>query len=114
MLAVAKRMGDTPLLASHPVYEYWARRYGLNVKELHWEPDGALQVEHWQELGQTVDGHPAQWMIWEGEPLPESVAKLRDRGIVSLIYDPCGNRPDEGDFLTVMEQNIAALEKAFP
>ena len=32
---------NRPLLASHPVYQYLARRYGLNLRSLHWEPDQA-------------------------------------------------------------------------
>ena len=28
-----------PLVVSHPVYDYFARRYGLNIKSVHWEPD---------------------------------------------------------------------------
>jgi zinc transport system substrate-binding protein len=52
-------------------------------------------------------------MIWEGEPLPESVAKLKEMGIESIVFDPCGNRPDEGDFLSVMKNNVANLRRIF-
>jgi zinc transport system substrate-binding protein len=52
-------------------------------------------------------------MIWEGEPKPESVAKLKAMGIDSIVYDPCGNRPETGDFLTVMKQNVKNLKEIF-
>jgi zinc transport system substrate-binding protein len=58
--------------------------------------------------------HPAKWMIWEGEPEKESVAKLEAIGVKSLVFDPCGNVPDGGDFLSVMKANVEMLEKAFP
>jgi zinc transport system substrate-binding protein len=35
-------------------------------------------------------------------------------GIQSLVFDPCGNTPESGDFMTVMNANVEALEKAFP
>jgi len=39
LLAIARAAPDRPLLASHPVYQYLARRYHLNLKSVHWEPD---------------------------------------------------------------------------
>ncbi|NBO50675.1 MAG: hypothetical protein EBU80_13370 [Chitinophagia bacterium] len=44
-------------------------------------------------------------MIWEGEPEKESVAKLEAIGVKSLVFDPCGNVPDGGNFLSVMKAN---------
>jgi len=32
----------------------------------------------------------------------------------SVVFDPCGNRPADGDFLTVMEANAGNLELATP
>jgi hypothetical protein len=29
------------------------------------------------------------------------------------VFDPCGNRPTEGDYLSVMESNAAGLERIF-
>ena len=42
-----------------------------------------------------------------------SVDKLAASGIKSLVFDPCGNVPDQGDFLSVMKQNVKNLEAAF-
>ena len=102
-----------PLMASHPVYDYFSRRYGLNIRSLHWEPDEVPTGEQIVELRNTLRDHPARWMIWEGEPIPTSVAKLRAVGMNSLVFDPCGNAPEEGDFLSVMRHNVENLKKAF-
>ena len=111
-LIVAKNQSQ-PLMASHPVYDYFSRRYGLNIRSLHWEPDEVPTGEQLVELRNILRGHPAKWMIWEGEPNPASVVKLRVMGMNSLVFDPCGNVPDEGDFLSVMRQNVENLKKAF-
>jgi zinc transport system substrate-binding protein len=50
------------------------------------------------------------WMIWEGEPMEASVEKLKAIGVNSLVFDPGGNVPDRGDFLTVMRQNVENLK----
>jgi zinc transport system substrate-binding protein len=102
-----------PLLASHPVYDYFSRRYGLNIKSLHWEPGEVPTDEQWTELQEILKEHPATWMIWEGKPNPSSVAKLKSMGIGSLVFDPCENVPEEGDFLSVVQQNAENLKAAF-
>jgi zinc transport system substrate-binding protein len=103
-----------PLIGSHPVYDYFSSRYGLNMKSLHWEPDETPSSEQWAELKGILASHPAKWMIWEGDPVQESVKKLESAGIRSLTFDPCGNVPEQGDFLSVMGQNVENLKAAFP
>ena len=102
-----------PLIASHPVYQYFARRYGLNIKVVMWEPEVLPDEGMWTQLKDIVKEHPAKWIIWEGEPLPESVAKLKEMGIESIVFDPCGNRPEQGDFLSVMKNNVTNLKRVF-
>lgn len=108
--AAAGRIGDTPLVFSHPVYQYLVRRYGLNAVQVHWEPDEAPGPEAWAGLEATLQSHPARWMVWEGEPLTETVERLEGLGLASLVFDPCANRPEEGDYFTVMANNASALE----
>jgi len=102
-----------PLVVSHPVYDYFARRYGLNIKSVHWEPDEIPTNEQMMDLNRILKEHPAKWMIWEGKPLQESVERLQAIGLDSLVFDPCGNTPHQGDFLSVMRQNVDNLKLAF-
>ncbi len=104
---------DLPLLASHPVYQYLAARYGLNLESVHFEPDALPDAKAWRGLEEILAEHPARWMIWEREPLEETVAKLRELGVESVVFDPCGNTPDDGDFLSLMRDNLAAIGPAF-
>lgn len=110
---VAARNPDLPLFASHPVYQYLSRRYALNVSSVQWEPDEPPGEVAWTELRQTLRDHPAAWMLWEAEPVAETTALLREIGIEPVVFDQCSNVPAEGDFLTVMEQNAANLERVF-
>ena len=114
LAAIAAGQHAQPLLASHPVYQYLARRYGLNLQSVLWEPDVMPDAEQWEALQSILQGHAAAWMLWEGDPLPDSVAKLEALGVKSLVFDPCGNTPEQGDFLSVMQQNVARLQQAFP
>jgi zinc transport system substrate-binding protein len=57
-----------PILASHPVYQYFARAYGLDIRSLHWEPDIHPDDAAWRESEVILAMYPAQTMLWEGEP----------------------------------------------
>jgi len=110
---IVQGQSKVPLIASHPVYQYFARRYGLNIKAMYWEPDVFPDEQMWKDLEEILKEHSAKWMIWEAKPLPKSVAKLKEMGIKSIVFDPCGNKPKKGDFLSVMKKNVANLKRIF-
>jgi len=112
LAALAIGKDNRPLVASHPVYQYLARRYALNLESVMWEPDLVPSGRQWNDLQRRLTAHPARWMIWEGEPAAESVALLEAMGVSSLVFAPCMNRPASGDFLSVMRANVAALAAA--
>jgi zinc transport system substrate-binding protein len=113
MSTLSRRWVNQPLVASHPVYHYLARRYGMSLKALLWEPENVPDDKAMADLNAILAGHRARWMIWEGEPAKESIEKLETVGLKSVVFDPCGNVPESGDFMTVMKANLEALEKAF-
>jgi zinc transport system substrate-binding protein len=78
-----------------------------------WEPDEDPGGQQWRNLQTIVADHATSWMLWEDSPRPESVKRLEEMGIKSLVYSPCFKRPDEGDFLTVMQQNVDNLSIVF-
>jgi zinc transport system substrate-binding protein len=111
---VVSKEQSKPVVVSHPVYDYFARGYGLNMRSVHWEPDEIPMTEQMLELHSILRDHPAKWMIWEGEPVEESVKRLKAIGLQSVVFDPCANAPDQGDFMSVMRQNVENLKEVFP
>jgi zinc transport system substrate-binding protein len=109
---VGKALAEQPLLASHPVYQYLAEAYGLAIQSLHLEPDQDLNDEDWKGVDAMLRHHPAKWMLWEATPLEATEAGLLERGVTVLVFDPAGQSPAEGDFLSVMRANVAHLECA--
>jgi zinc transport system substrate-binding protein len=110
----AARIAGKPLIFSHPVYQYLARRYDLNAADVHWEPDETPDDQAWDHFEELLKSHPARWMLWEGTPLPETASRLEELGVATAVFDPCGNRPERGDYLTVMAENAAVLESISP
>jgi len=111
---VVGRAPDTPVIFSHPVYQYFERRYGVRGISIHWEPDQLPDENMWSEIKEIQSIHKARWMLWEAEPLAELVRRLEGLGIQSAVLNPCGNKPETGDFLEVMVQNIEALNRVYP
>ena len=110
---IFSRDPERPLLASHPVYQYLAQRYRLNLVILHLEPDEAPTEAEWRELGRVLKEHPAALMLWEAEPLPAIRTRLEGLGIRAVVFEPLGQAPAEGDYLTGMRANLARLEATF-
>lgn len=102
-----------PMLASHPVYQYLARRYALDLRSLHWEPGLVPDAEQWATLDALLAERPARWMLWEAKPLPAVAADLQRRGVAVVVFEPCANRPAVGDLLEVMAHNVTAISLAF-
>ncbi len=111
MQLVGSKLDGTIIIASHPVYQYLEQRYHLNIHSLHWEPSKLPGEADWQELKNIVEKDGAKMMIWEGEPLESTREKLHQLGLEVVVFDPCANRPGAGDFLSVMQENVASLEQ---
>jgi zinc transport system substrate-binding protein len=103
---------DVPLLASHPVYQYLARAYGLDLRSVTWEPGEVPPGGEWVALQTLLNEHPARVMLWEDSPIPETARRLQTLGIDVVVFSPAGNRPEAGDFMTVMQENLQRLEAA--
>ena len=109
LITFSSQVADSPSLGSHLVYQYLARAYDLNLESVHFEPDEAPSARQLRELRDMLEDHPALWVLWEGEPMEETVASLEELGISSIVFDPCANAPESGDFLTVMRKNVENL-----
>jgi zinc transport system substrate-binding protein len=106
-------VGERRVIFSHPVYQYLQQRYGLAGDSLHWEPDEAPDEAAWAELEHLLGHGGAAVMVWEGEPLEETAQRLDERGIKSIVVDPCATVPTDGDLLDVMRANADRIDSAF-
>ena len=103
-------LDGTPVLGSHPVYQYLARRYALDMRSVHFEPDEAPSAAGWREIDDLQSARPATLMLWEAEPLDATNDRLANEfGITSVVFSPCANAPDVDDYLSVMRRNAQRL-----
>lgn len=106
-----------PLLASHPAYNYIARRFSWNIKSLDLDPEEMISEEQINEIKELLKNHTAKYLIWESMPLPETVEKLQhETGLESIEFSPCELLSTEDkqkniDYLTVMRNNLNNIKK---
>ena len=97
------------LYASHPVYQYLGKRYRINIKSEHWEPGQKVEQDMVKSFIESLGVNDTKIMLWEGEPHPETKLLLETAGVKAVLFIPCGNKPGQGDYLSVMNQNIENL-----
>jgi zinc transport system substrate-binding protein len=112
MVLVGDKLKSQTLFASHPVYQYAEQAYDLKIISEHWEPGQLPSDEQWQDFLKKLDQHPSAIMLWEGEPSVEITSLLMESGVESIVFDPCGSTPAEGDFMSVMSDNINRLKSS--
>ena len=112
MKKISVSIQNTTLFASHPVYQYLGTGYNLNILSEHWEPDQEPDKEQWDIFKSRLDKNPGNIMLWEDQPLESVARKLSSFGIRAVVFNPCANKPDSGDFLSVMNQNLSNLKAA--
>jgi zinc transport system substrate-binding protein len=112
LIESGQRADGAPVLYSHPVYQYFDRRYGLNGLALHWEPDQVPTAKDWAELDAALERHDAKLMVWEDKPTEETRSGLSQRNIRLVVFRPMGNRSEGGNFGAGMLRNVAALAQA--
>ena len=100
---------DQPLVFSHPVYQYLQKRYGLNARSVHWQPDTEPGVKEWVDFQNLLREHPAKMMLWETMPITSVVERLQKMGIRSIVFQPAGNRPVSVDYIEIMKENLVRL-----
>jgi len=107
---LTKAYHDQPILASHPAYNYLARRYGWTVVNLALDPETMPDEETFTNIAAIVGEHPARYILWESEPTKEIAAAMKERfGLTSVVFSPCEREGDE-DYLATMKANVKRLE----
>ena len=80
------------------------------------DPEEPLGDDALAEITGAVQDGTVAVMLWESEPLSETVDALAEHGVTCVIFSPCEMLPEsrrrEGDdYLRVMTRNIARLEQ---
>jgi zinc transport system substrate-binding protein len=104
--AQARRLAHRNIIYSHPVYQYFERRYQLPGHSLHWEPDVMPSDEQWIELQAILSA--SSLFIWEGNPDTAISVRMAAQAIPFVVVDPAANTSAE-DWLSIQQGNLTRL-----
>ena len=62
-------------------------------------PNADISAARMATLAGLVHGGPRQFVLLT--TLNAATQRVPARGVASVVFDPCGNRPDDGDWLDV-------------
>ncbi|MEZ6195945.1 MAG: metal ABC transporter substrate-binding protein [Planctomycetota bacterium] len=104
--------------ASHPAYNYPAKRYGWKVVNLDLDPEEVPSAETLAAAKAKGEGHgPFRYIVWEGEPLPEVVAAVKEAlGVESVVASPAEALAAEElaageNYLAIMRRNLEVFRR---
>ena len=110
---------NQPLLASHPAYNYIARRYGWNIENLDLDPEAMPSDEAFEGFKELLKSHPAKHLIWETYPTKAIAERmLNELGLISIEFSPCELLSEDAqnsgtDYMSVMQSNLANISVVF-
>jgi len=108
-----------PILASHPAYNYLAKRYQWNIISLDLDPEEMPSEEAFANIKTLLRESPASHILWEAEPKKEIAARMSSQlNLTSVEFSPCELLEEEQlqagvDYLTVMKRNIRNIRPVF-
>lgn len=99
---------------SQPAFQYFANAYNLEGPSFDWEANGLLTPDMLHEIGHLKKDLAPGVLIWTQSPPDPTIEQLEQRGIKSIVVNPLDTRPESGDFLTGMHNNLQALRSVLP
>ncbi|MEZ6094776.1 MAG: metal ABC transporter substrate-binding protein [Pirellulaceae bacterium] len=111
LLAQKAKFASTPLIGSHPVYQYVANRYGMNLPCVHWEPGIVPNAAEIDRLEKLIAETNAKTMIWEGDPEGEVRKIVENHGMKVVVVDPLAARPmsENANWFDLIELQVQRL-----
>ncbi len=119
--AVVPGTARVQILASHPAYNYIARRYSIPITNLDLDPESETDLEGLAAIAAAMNERPdaiARIMLWEKAPTAKAINPIRDRfAIEHIVFSPCETQDPEDaagriDYLARMKLNLESMAEA--
>lgn len=99
-------------LSAKPRFHYLLARCETAPEVLHWEASETIESAQWESLASRLNGGSGI-LLWSEPPTTATRERLVDDGVKCVVMDTIARRPKEGDFLSVMRDNLETIRSAF-
>jgi len=100
------------MIATHPRYQYFARRYGLSITSLEWEAGAMPSEDQLSELAQLATELGAKVLIWEAEPPREAMDAAKALGLQNVVFDPFAAQSGFDRFTDAFDAAVSSIADA--
>jgi zinc transport system substrate-binding protein len=100
------------IIATHPRYQYFARRYGLSITSLEWEAGAAPTDEELADLERLSSELDARILIWEAQPPGEAMDAAAALGLQNVVFEPWANQGASDTFFDAYADAVSGLSEA--
>ncbi|WP_170422304.1 metal ABC transporter substrate-binding protein [Ruegeria arenilitoris] len=101
-----------PMIATHPRYQYLARRYGLTIASMDWEAGEAPNPDQLAELSALQNQLGAEILIWEAAPPAAALEAVEQLGLQNVIFPTLAHKPTEGTFIDAYQKALSDVSDA--
>lgn len=107
-------MEGVTVVCTHPAYNYLGREYGWKLIVVTIDPDAPVSDAELEELVKAcASAGPRRVVLWESPTSTENLQAIENAiSAINVLYSPCEQAPEHGDFLSVMQGNIERLRAA--
>lgn len=100
------------MIATHPRYQYFARRYSLSVTSLEWDAGAMPTEDERAELERLATDLNARVLIWEAEPPREAIESAEALGLQSVVFEPWAAQSSSDTFIDAYKSAAFSISEA--
>lgn len=100
------------MIATHPRYQYFARRYALSIASLDWDAGAMPTEDQLATLADLAKETGARVLIWEAQPPEDAVRAAEALGLKSVVFEPWASGGGNGSFLDAYKAAVSAIAEA--
>ncbi len=105
-------MDGVAMIATHPRYQYFARRYSLSIASLEWDAGAMPGEDDLADLERLSTELDAGILIWEAQPPREAIELADALGLKSIVFETWAGQGTPDSLFTAYRQAVSDLADA--
>ena len=104
-----QELSGANLIATHPRYHYFARRYGMSVLSMEWDAGAMPDDRQLAELEALAAQSDATVLIWEAQPPDAALDATRALDLRNVVFPPLAHAVEGQTFLQGFAQALSDM-----
>ena len=108
---------SSKLAASHPAFNYLAKRYGLQIKSFDFDPDAVPSADSRAAFDAWAAEVPEPRMLWWESTASDAAKRAFPTGTIHVFVDPLEQPTEPGagyDYVAQTRFNVRTFQSLFP